>query len=76
MNADFHITDVVRTFWEGMSVTLSYMVRRPITVQYPDRTEKRVADTLPSRYRGLLEVDMNVCRRSIPMTSTSTPSPS
>jgi NADH-quinone oxidoreductase subunit I len=56
-----HITDVVKTFWEGLSVTLSYMVRRPITVQYPDRTEKRVADTLPSRYRGILEVDIGVC---------------
>jgi formate hydrogenlyase subunit 6/NADH:ubiquinone oxidoreductase subunit I len=56
-----HITDVVKTFWEGMTVTLSYMVRRPITVQYPDRTEKRVIDTLPVRYRGILEVDMNVC---------------
>ena len=56
-----HITDVVKTFWEGLSVTLSYMLRRPITVQYPDRTEKRVADMLPSRYRGLLEVDMSVC---------------
>jgi NADH-quinone oxidoreductase subunit I/NAD(P)H-quinone oxidoreductase subunit I len=56
-----HITDVVKTFWEGMTVTLSYMLRRPITVQYPDRTEKRIADTLPSRYRGLLEVDTSVC---------------
>lgn len=56
-----HITDVVKTFWEGLSVTLSYMLRRPITVQYPDRTEKRVADMLPPRYRGLLEVDMSVC---------------
>lgn len=55
------ITDVVKTFWEGMTVTLSYMIRRPITVQYPDRTEQRVADTLPARYRGLLEVDTSVC---------------
>jgi formate hydrogenlyase subunit 6/NADH:ubiquinone oxidoreductase subunit I len=56
-----HITDVVKTFWEGLSVTLSYMLRRPMTVQYPDRVEKRIADTLPTRYRGLLEVDMAVC---------------
>jgi NADH-quinone oxidoreductase subunit I len=56
-----HITDVVRTFWEGLSVTLSYMLRRPMTIQYPDRVEKRVADTLPPRYRGFLEVDMSVC---------------
>ena len=56
-----HISDVVKTFWEGLSVTLSYLVRRPITVQYPDRVEKPVAETLPVRYRGLLEVDMSVC---------------
>jgi NADH-quinone oxidoreductase subunit I/NAD(P)H-quinone oxidoreductase subunit I len=56
-----HVTDVVKTFWEGLSVTLSYMLRRPITTQYPDRVEKRIADTLPVRYRGLLEVDMSVC---------------
>src|SRR5512141_2131444 len=56
-----HVTDVVKTFWEGMTVTLSYMLRRPITTQYPDRMPKRVADTLPERYRGLLEVDMAVC---------------
>jgi NADH-quinone oxidoreductase subunit I len=56
-----HITEVVKTFWEGLSVTLSYMLRRPMTIQYPDRVEKRIADTLPARYRGLLEVDMSVC---------------
>jgi NADH-quinone oxidoreductase subunit I/NAD(P)H-quinone oxidoreductase subunit I len=56
-----HITEAVKTFWEGMTVTLSYMLRRPITVQYPDRTDKRIADTLPERYRGILEVDTSVC---------------
>jgi NADH-quinone oxidoreductase subunit I len=55
-----HITDVVSTFWQGLSVTLSHMFQRPITTQYPD-TEKRLADTLPARYRGLLEVDLGVC---------------
>jgi NADH-quinone oxidoreductase subunit I/NAD(P)H-quinone oxidoreductase subunit I len=57
-----HVSDVVKTFWHGMSVTLSHMARRPITIQYPDRTGgKRVADMLPARYRGLLEVDLAVC---------------
>jgi NADH-quinone oxidoreductase subunit I/NAD(P)H-quinone oxidoreductase subunit I len=56
-----HITDVIKTFWHGMSVTLSHMARRPITIQYPDRVDKRVADMLPERYRGLLEVDVTVC---------------
>jgi NADH-quinone oxidoreductase subunit I len=55
------ISDVVTTFWQGLSVTLSHMFRRPITIQYPDRTDKRVADMLPVRYRGLLEVDVAVC---------------
>jgi NADH-quinone oxidoreductase subunit I len=54
------ITDVVSTFWHGLSVTLSHMFRRPITIQYPD-TETRLPDMLPARYRGLLEVDLAVC---------------
>ena len=44
-----------------MSVTMSYMFRRPITIQYPDRIEKPVHEMLPARYRGFLEVDMNIC---------------
>lgn len=61
-----HIRDTVKSAWEGMSVTLSYMFRRPITVQYagPERareTGELVADTLPSRYRGFLEVDVSIC---------------
>jgi len=51
----------VESIWQGMSVTLSYMFRRPDTVQYPDRTDVPVRDTLPERYRGFLEVDMAVC---------------
>ncbi len=51
----------VRSIWHGMSVTLSYLLRRPITVQYPDRTALPVRDMLPPRYRGLLEVDAAIC---------------
>lgn len=53
--------------FEGMSVTLSHMFRRPITVQYagPEAAAKSdappVQHTLPSRYRGLLEVDLDTC---------------
>jgi len=49
------------TIFEGMAVTLSYMVRKPMTVQYPDRVEKPVKEMLPERYRGFLEVDMDIC---------------
>ena len=56
-----NIKGTVKSFWHGMSITLSYMLRRPITVQYPDRTELAVRDTLPARYRGFLEVDSAIC---------------
>jgi len=56
-----NVKDTVKSFWHGMSITLSYMLRRPITVQYPDRTDLPVRDTLPPRYRGFLEVDVSIC---------------
>ena len=51
----------VRSFWHGLSVTLSHLLRRPTTVQYPDRTPLPVREMLPPRYRGFLEVDISVC---------------
>ena len=51
----------VRSFWHGLSVTLSYLLRRPMTVQYPDRTALPVREMLPPRYRGFLEVDVSIC---------------
>jgi NADH-quinone oxidoreductase subunit I/NAD(P)H-quinone oxidoreductase subunit I len=56
-----NVSDTVRSFWHGMSITLSHLLRRPITIQYPDRTELPVADQLPPRYRGFLEVDAAIC---------------
>ncbi len=44
-----------------MAVTLAQYFRRPTTVQYPDRTAVPVVDSLPERYRGFLEVDMDIC---------------
>ncbi len=56
-----NIVDTASTVFEGMAVTCSHFVRRPSTVQYPDRTDLRVQDTLPFRYRGILEVDLEIC---------------
>ena len=56
-----NIADTAKSFWEGMSVTLSYMFRKPMTTQYPDRVPFPVRDSLPARYRGFLEVDMDIC---------------
>src|SRR5512137_1036207 len=56
-----NVRDTVKSFWHGMSVTLSQVLRRPITIQYPDRLEMPVQDALPPRYRGFLEVDVDIC---------------
>ena len=44
-----------------MAVTFSHLFREPITVQYPDKTDRPVAEMLPPRYRGFLEVQMDIC---------------
>jgi NADH-quinone oxidoreductase subunit I/NAD(P)H-quinone oxidoreductase subunit I len=56
-----NIRDTVTSFWHGMSVTLSQVLRRPITIQYPDRMDLPVQAVLPARYRGFLEVDVSIC---------------
>jgi formate hydrogenlyase subunit 6/NADH:ubiquinone oxidoreductase subunit I len=56
-----NIKETVATIFEGMSVTFSHFMRRPYTVQYPDRIPIRIQDTLPFRYRGILEVDLEIC---------------
>jgi len=56
-----NIREAVTSIFEGMSVTFSHLTRRPYTVQYPDKIPLRVQDTLPFRYRGMLEVDVEIC---------------
>ncbi len=56
-----NIFNSVLSILEGMAVTLSWMFRRPYTVQWPDKIEKNIEETLPERYRGLLEVETRLC---------------
>jgi len=56
-----HIVETVKTIFEGMAITGSHFVRKPFTLQYPDRVDVRIQDTLPFRYRGLLDVDLEIC---------------
>jgi NADH-quinone oxidoreductase subunit I/NAD(P)H-quinone oxidoreductase subunit I len=49
------------SIFEGMAVTFSYLMRAPITTQYPDRTRKPITDLIPERYRGFLWVDLDIC---------------
>jgi NADH-quinone oxidoreductase subunit I/NAD(P)H-quinone oxidoreductase subunit I len=56
-----HIRDAIVTIFDGMAVSASHLIRRPYTIQYPDRTPIRVQDMLPFRYRGILDVDLEIC---------------
>lgn len=55
------ISTAANTILEGMAVTFSHLFREPITVQYPERLERPVSEMLPPRYRGFLEVQMDIC---------------
>src|SRR4029077_21008624 len=58
-----NIKDALATIADGMAVTASHMIRKPVTLEYPDRLPDgvRVEDSLPFRYRGILEVELEIC---------------
>lgn len=56
-----NIKETCLTVLDGLAITFSHLMRRPVTIQYPDRIPLRVQDTLPFRYRGMLEVDLEIC---------------
>lgn len=61
-----NIRESVTSIFEGLAVTMSHMFRQPATVQYPYHPKDKSVplggpDTLPDRYRGFLEVDMDIC---------------
>jgi formate hydrogenlyase subunit 6/NADH:ubiquinone oxidoreductase subunit I len=56
-----NIGRAISSTFEGLAVTSSWLFRRPLTVQYPDRIEKPIQETLPDSYRGILEVDLDRC---------------
>jgi NADH-quinone oxidoreductase subunit I len=51
----------VVTLGDGLAVTGSYLLRKPVTLQYPDRTDQPMVAMLPERSRGLLELDVDLC---------------
>ena len=61
-----NIKESVTSIFEGLAVTASHMFRKPSTIQYPYHPrdiETKVGgpESLPDRYRGFLEVDMDIC---------------
>ncbi len=57
------IKHAVTSVMDGMAVTVSQLFKAPITIQYPDRlpADHDMDDLIPDRYRGLLEVDIDIC---------------
>jgi NADH-quinone oxidoreductase subunit I len=51
----------IATLGDGMAVTFSYLLRKPTTIQYPDRSGGPVVAMLPERSRGILENDIERC---------------
>lgn len=55
------VWNTAATVFEGMVITFANFLRRPVTIQYPDRSPRPVVETLPVRYRGIVEVDPALC---------------
>ena len=56
-----NISETATSIFEGMAITFSHLLRKPVTVQYPDKIQKPLAQSLPDRFRGFLKVDMDIC---------------
>ena len=56
-----NIWNAASSILHGLAVTLSWCFRRPYTIQWPDKIERPLEETLPERFRGLLEVEPRVC---------------
>ncbi|MCB1214055.1 MAG: 4Fe-4S binding protein [Deltaproteobacteria bacterium] len=55
------IKDAATSLFEGFAITSSHLVRKPVTIQYPDKTPRPVSDLLPERSRSWLRVEMDIC---------------
>ena len=54
------ITDTVKSVFEGMSITLSHLVRRPMTIQYPDKIPA-ASVTQPYFWRKIAAIGPDGC---------------
>ena len=55
------VRDSAVSIFEGLAVTLSYLFRKPVTLQYPDRIPRPIPDLLPETFRGIIEADAAIC---------------
>ncbi len=57
----YQIYQALFSITEGMAVTMSYLFRRPSTIQYPNKLESLLENQMPDRFRGILQVDISIC---------------
>ncbi len=56
-----NIKEATVSLFNGFAITLSNMFRKPVTLQYPDKTPRSVTDLMPERSRSWLKVEMPIC---------------
>lgn len=56
-----NIREAATSIFEGFTITMSHMFRKPVTLQYPDKTPKPISDLMPERSRSWLRVEMDTC---------------
>ena len=56
-----NIKETCTSIFEGLTITLSHLIRKPVTIQYPDKTPKPISDLIPERSRSWLRVEMDTC---------------
>lgn len=56
-----NIKEAATSIFEGFTITLSHMIRKPVTIQYPDKTPRPISDLMPERSRSWLRVEMDTC---------------
>ena len=62
MSAYFdNIKEAATSLFNGFAITLSNMLKKPTTVQYPDRLPRPMVDLIPERSRSWLRVEMDIC---------------
>ncbi len=56
-----NIYQTIVSILDGMSITFSYLLQKPVTIQYPNRLDGPVQKRVADRFRGLLQVDYDLC---------------
>ncbi|HCU25702.1 MAG TPA: NADH-quinone oxidoreductase subunit I [Deltaproteobacteria bacterium] len=67
-----NIKVAAKSIFEGLTITFSHMIRKPVTLQYPDKTPRPVTELMPERSRSWLRVEMDICTACL-MCETSCP---